>query len=153
MNTKDVFLSQLSACHNQNTWFVSLNNAINGLTAETASWKSHETVNSIWEIINHLSYYNQRYLNRFKGIPITKGVDTNDITFENVDGLSWEQTVELIDNILSEWSISIKECGEEKLQRWSSDLTHLTLHNAYHIGQIVQIRKQNEMWDPKQGVH
>ncbi|MET0785074.1 MAG: DinB family protein, partial [Paenisporosarcina sp.] len=77
----------------------------------------------------------------------------NDSTFENNDGLSWEQTVELTNQILSEWTIAIDECGEEKIQKWSSDLTYLTLHNAYHIGQIVHIRKQKEIWNPKQGVH
>lgn len=153
MNTKDIILSQLSACHNQNSWFVSLNNAIHGLTAEQAFWKSNETVNSIWEIVSHLAFYNKRYLNRFKDIPISNEVDSNENTFKNIDGLSWEHTVELTNKILSEWIIFVEECGDEEIQRWSSDITYLTLHNAYHIGQIVHIRKQREIWDPKQGVH
>ncbi|MFB5088855.1 hypothetical protein PGC35_16985 [Psychrobacillus sp. PGGUH221] len=55
MDAKNIILSQLSACYNQNNWFVSLNSLINGLSADHASWKSNETVNSIWEIVTHLA--------------------------------------------------------------------------------------------------
>ncbi|WP_228552259.1 DinB family protein [Gracilibacillus salitolerans] len=74
MNVKDIFLAQLNACH-ENTWFVALLNSIDGLTEEQASWKPSETTNSIFEIVNHLIFYNQRYLNSFKGIPNEKNVD------------------------------------------------------------------------------
>ena len=35
MNTKEILLAQLDACH-ENTWFVSLRNSIDGLTEEQA---------------------------------------------------------------------------------------------------------------------
>jgi uncharacterized damage-inducible protein DinB len=153
MNSKEIILKQLEACHDQNTWFVSLHGAIDGLTAEQAIWKSNEFTNSIWDIVNHLIFYNQRYLNRSKSISNTKDVDSNDSTFRNSEELSWPSSMELINTIMSEWRSSVKECDEKRIDSWSSELIHLTIHNAYHIGQIVHIRKQQGAWDPKKGVH
>ncbi|MBT2217359.1 DinB family protein [Virgibacillus dakarensis] len=153
MEIKYVFIQQLTACHDQNTWFVSLRNAIDGISEEQASWKDNESTNSIWEIVNHLAFYNQRYLNRFNGIPNAKGVNSNDSTFYNNGEISWQSTIKLIDKIMTDWRSSINNCNDEKMNDWSSEIAHLTLHNAYHIGQIVHIRKQMGAWDREQGVH
>ncbi|WMX56720.1 DinB family protein [Peribacillus sp. R9-11] len=64
MNLKAVLLEQMGACYEQKNWFVPLNIAIDGLSAEQASWKSRDS-NSIWQIVNHLIFWNERYLNRF----------------------------------------------------------------------------------------
>ncbi|MDQ0217904.1 hypothetical protein ELQ35_00215 [Peribacillus cavernae] len=58
MQQKDLFLQQLSACYDQNSWFVSLSGATDGLLPEQASLKGSGTSNSIWEIVNHLLFYN-----------------------------------------------------------------------------------------------
>jgi uncharacterized damage-inducible protein DinB len=141
-------LEQLIACHDQNNWFVSLHCAIDGLTEEQASWKGEGLTNSIWEIVNHLSYWNERYLNRFKGLPVSQTKGDNDSTFYNTDDVDWPSTVERINVIMSEWRSAIKECDKAKLdspaykesdEPWSSVLTNLTIHNAYHIGQLVSL--------------
>lgn len=153
MNSKEILVDQLKACHDQDTWFVSLQSALSGLTEEQASAKTNRTVNSIHEIVNHLIYYNQRYLNRFKGISNPKGLESNDYTFTKNDDRSWQSTVEMIDHIMSEWIITVKESQEDRLQQWVLDLTHLTVHTTYHIGQIVHIRKEQGSWNPSNGVH
>lgn len=153
MNCKDILVAQLNACHNHDTWFVSLQSALRGLTAEQASEKTKNSANSIHEIVNHLIYYNERYLNRFNGITNPKGVESNDDTFTENAHRSWQSTVETMDNIMSEWIISVKDSQEDRLQQWAADLTHLTIHTTYHIGQIVQIRKEQGSWNPSNGVH
>ncbi|MGD6834383.1 DinB family protein [Sutcliffiella halmapala] len=152
MNVKEVFLEQLSACHNQNAWFVSLHHAIKDLSTEQASWKLNDSSNSIWEIVNHLNYYNERYLLRLQGEDIPKGVHTNDYTFQPIE-TDWKTAVDRMNTILSDWSRALENCDEAALNKWVGDITQLTIHNAYHIGQIVHIRKQQEAWDPSQGVH
>lgn len=152
MDMKDVFLQQLTACYDQNTWFVSLNNAIKGLTAEQASCRDGQAVNSIWGIVNHLAFYNQRYLNRFNSIPNSDGPESNSSTFKNIDEQTWESTVKLINEIMSGWRTSLEKSDDQKINDWALELAHLTLHNTYHIGQIVHIRKQKGIWDTKQGV-
>ncbi|MGM0838250.1 MAG: DinB family protein [Bacillota bacterium] len=152
MNVKEVFLEQLSACHNQNAWFVSLHHAIKDLSTEQASWKLNGSSNSIWEIVNHLNYYNEKHLLRFQGEDFPKGVDSNDVTFQPLE-TDWNIAVDRMNTILSDWSRALENCDEAALNKWVGHITHLTIHNAYHIGQIVHIRKQQEAWDPSQGVH
>ncbi|SDJ65697.1 DinB family protein [Sediminibacillus albus] len=152
METKKILLQQFNACHQENTWFVSLQSAVKGISAEQASWKNNESANSIWEIVNHLAYYNQRGLNQFKGNPDEMPAADNNHTFNNKVALNWPDTVHSIDKLMSEWITRIEESNEEYLEKWVSELTHLALHHTYHVGQIVQIRKSMGIWDSAQGV-
>ena len=45
-----------------------------------------------------------------------------------------------------------KLMDDKKLQAWYSDIAHICTHNAYHIGQIVYVRKEQGSWDPAKGV-
>lgn len=150
MNLKELLLAQLNACQ-ENTWFVSLLNSIDGLTEEQENWKPNGKTNSIFEIVNHLIFYNQRFLNRFKDIPNDKNVDNN--TFKNKEELNWNDTVKWINEIMSEWKDVVKEADTNKLSDRSSELAHLTIHTTYHTGQIIYIRKLQGIWDSKNGVN
>ncbi|WP_010099255.1 DinB family protein [Ornithinibacillus scapharcae] len=149
MNVKELLLAQLDACL-ENTWFVSLINSIDGLTEEQANWKPNETTNSIFEIVNHLIFYNHRSLNRFKDIPNDKKVDDN--TFKNREELNWNATVKWINEIMSEWKDVVKKADTDKLDDMANELAHLTIHTTYHTGQIIYIRKLQGIWNPKNGV-
>lgn len=149
MNGKELLLAQLNASL-ENTWFVSLVNSIDGLTEEQASWKPHEETNSIFEIVNHLIFYNHRLLNRIKDIPNDeKGADS---TFKNKKDLSWNDTVNLITEITSEWVAVVEKADTKKLDDMAAELAHLTIHTTYHTGQIIYIRKQQGAWNQENGV-
>jgi hypothetical protein len=79
-------------------------------------------------------------------------VESNDVTFQITDP-NWGTTLDRMNSILTDWSQALNDCDEAALNKWVGDITQLTIHNAYHIGQIVHIRKQQEAWDPSQGVH
>lgn len=154
-----IFTQQLTACLDQSSWFVCLQDALDGLTAEQAAWKTDGT-NSIWEIVNHLTYYNRRHYDRFQGKTVGDSPSVVN-TFAGNDELSWEETVKYCQTILANWRDAIGNMDEEKLNNpafknqnydWYSILSQLTIHNAYHIGQIVHIRKQQKSWDEQKGV-
>ncbi|MCH5584795.1 DinB family protein [Shimazuella sp. AN120528] len=160
MNRKDIFLQQLTACFDQNHWFVSIKNALDGLTEEQALWKSGDKTNSIWEIVNHLNFWNKLYYDRFQGV-FPDNVDDNYNTFQSVDGSSWQETVDRCYQILSDWREALENSEEVKLDalpkenyqnNWAEILSNVMIHNAYHLGQIVHIRKEQHAWDAKQGV-
>lgn len=48
---------------------------------------------------------------------------------------------------MTEWEEEIQNSEEERLKRSCESLTYINLHNAYHIGQIVHIRKDGQFWD------
>jgi len=53
---KSVLLEQLRGTHNHEEWFVPLNIAIEGLTAEQATWKDDTENHSIVQLVNHLIF-------------------------------------------------------------------------------------------------
>jgi uncharacterized damage-inducible protein DinB len=149
MNAKDVFIAQLDACH-ENTWFVSLLNSVDGLTEKQANWKPNESTNSIFEIVNHLIFYNERHLNQFKNIPAEKKDDQS--TFSNRRELDWNDAVKKITEIMTEWKNVVTESDDKRIEEDASKLAHLTIHTTYHAGQIIYIRKLQGSWNPEVGV-
>ncbi|MDP5275989.1 DinB family protein [Chengkuizengella axinellae] len=118
------------------------------------------------QIVNHLIFWNERYLNRFKGVEVTGEEINNDVTFESgsLNGTveEWQSTVSRLNSVMSEWTEAVKNCNPDKLhtsivkdsdEPWSAAIANINIHNAYHTGQILEIRKTEGIWDPKNGVH
>jgi hypothetical protein len=60
--------------------------------------------------------------------------------------------VKQIDQVLTDWEKAVEAADETKLKDWYSTLAHLGTHNAYHIGQIIYVRKEQGSWNPDKGV-
>ena len=76
----------------------------------------------------------------------------NKETFSKVDEKSWAAIVAQLDNVLTELEQQVQAAAEKKLHDFYSTLPHIGTHNAYHIGQIIYIRKMKGWWDDKNGV-
>ncbi|GAF11653.1 hypothetical protein JCM19046_2610 [Bacillus sp. JCM 19046] len=153
MNAKDVILTQLGAVHDQSGWFVSLKAALSNITKEEATRQTKDDSNSIKGIVHHLIYYNERYLQRIKGITNEDShIDSIAETFTNREELSWSDAAQKLDGVLDEWKQIVTEVDVNIFEKYVPDLTHLTIHNAYHIGQIVEIRKQQGSWEARFGI-
>ena len=162
MTAKEIILAQMSACHNdENYWFAPVKNVLAGLT-EAQALQKDESNNSIMQIVIHLIFWNERWLKRFKGEEVPKMEGDNKTTFSVGASIEdWEKTIMHIDNIMTEWINTIKKKDDAELLKpvfegeadpWNSYLHTIAMHNAYHIGQIVTIRKIQGSWDPDQGV-
>ena len=53
---RSVLLEQLRTTHNEKDWFVPINVAVEGLTAEQASWKDGSGNHSVGQLTNHLLF-------------------------------------------------------------------------------------------------
>ena len=149
---KSVLLEQLRTTHNQKDWFVPANTAVQGLTPEQASWKDNSGNHSVGQLANHLVFWNQQELAKFKGEQPAKYSGNNDETFNSFDSKSWNATVQQLDNVLTAWEKAVEGADEKKLMAWASTIAHIGAHNAYHIGQIIYVRKLQGSWDPEKGV-
>ena len=154
MTDREVLLEQLQTCRNKNGWFTSMAAATKGLTQKQADWKSNGEMNSVHETVRHLNFYNNRYLNRFLGRDVPAFEGDNDDTFEPLEGEAgtWAEALQAYDATMGKWIDAAEQAEDGNWEKWAGDLTHLTIHNAYHIGQIVFIRKQQGSWDKKYGV-
>jgi len=160
---KETLLKQYDRCYNENGWFVAVRNTIEGITAKQAAWKPEASDNSIRESLSHLSYYNNAYLQRFKGSDYEYDVADNDETFRGGD-LSddeWQTEVNEFDAIMTEWRGLLESADESKFDEpvsaenqatWAELIANVNAHNAYHGGQILLLRKLQGSWNPEKGV-
>ncbi|WP_028609835.1 DinB family protein [Paenibacillus harenae] len=157
LGKKAVFADQLALCHNEKGWFPTIQDALEGLGLDQAAWKDGSQ-HSIGELVTHLTYWNERHLNRFRGEAVDEH-HGNESTFETAAAITsetqWRESVERLYEVLTDWKKQLLECEEAKLEEaipgdpdssWWELLSCLTSHNAYHLGQMILIRKQQGLW-------
>ncbi len=152
MTLKEVLLEQLRSTHNKAEWFVPANTAVAGLTPAQASWTDKSGNHSVGQLANHLVFWDRESLTLFKGEKPEKFDGNNDETFNNFDAKSWTKTVADLDAVLTEWEKAVEAADDAKVALWASRIAHVGTHNAYHIGQMVYVRKLQGVWDPDKGV-
>lgn len=148
---KSVLLHQLKTTHNIKEWFVPVNDAVAGITAEQAAWKDSVSNHSVGQLVYHLAFWNKNALADFFDQERDEP-ESNDETFDNFTAEEWNQTVTRLDSILTEMEKFVEAANEEQLDKWASTIANVSTHNAYHTGQIIYVRKQQGSWDPDQGV-
>lgn len=151
-NLRDVLLAELKSTHNSEEWFVPANIAVKGLTAEQAKWTDGKGNHSVGQLAYHLVFWNRQSLAKLKGEKPDKFSGNNDDTFNNFDEKSWNDVVQQLDQVLTDLESWIETADEAKLRENAQLFTRISTHNAYHIGQIIYVRKEQGSWDPKNGV-
>jgi len=149
---RSLLLHQLHTTHNQADWFVPISVAVDGLTAEQASWQPPAGGHSAGQLTYHLLFWNRRNLVKFRGETLDKFGGDNDETFAKFDTKQWNAAVQQLDKVLTDWEKAVEAADENKLKDWYSTIAHIGAHNAYHIGQIIYVRKEQGSWNPEKGV-
>lgn len=149
---RSILLEQLRTTHNEKDWFVTIDGAVEGLTAEQAGWKDGSGNHSVGQLTNHLLFWNRRELAKFKGEPEEKYSGNNDETFNNFDAKKWSDAVKQLDDVMNQLEKLVETADEKKLESWASEIAHIGTHNAYHVGQMIFVRKLQGSWNPERGV-
>ncbi|HEY2821936.1 MAG TPA: DinB family protein [Candidatus Acidoferrum sp.] len=148
---RSILLEQLQTNHKKQDWFVPASLAVDGLTAEQASWSDGTGNHSIGQLAYHLVFWNQESLARLKGEKPANS-DDNEKTFNSFDAKTWTQTVADLDKVMSDLEHFVETADEGTLEKNASRIAHVCAHNAYHTGQILYIRRAKGWWDPAKGV-
>jgi uncharacterized damage-inducible protein DinB len=149
-----IFAEQIVLFHNEKGWYPPVSKVVQGLTLEQAKWKGGEQ-HSIWELLTHLTFWNERWLSRFR-LETVDELDSNEATFareaaDRGDERAWAGLVERFDHVMTAWKEELLACDDAKMDEalsfdpdctWWEALSCLTTHNTYHLGQMVYIRKQ-----------
>jgi uncharacterized damage-inducible protein DinB len=149
---RGVLLEQLHTTHDQEDWFVPASIAVQGLTAEQASWSPGKGNHSVGQLAYHLWFWNTRELADFKGEKAAAFDGNNDETFDNFTAAQWDDLVKKLNQVLTDWDTAVAAADDQKLAANASLVAHVGAHNAYHIGQILYVRKLQGVWDPAKGV-
>lgn len=153
MQISSFLAEQNRECYKDEGWFRPYTEALKDLTEDQFNFKSDSRTHSIRELVNHLIFWNERWLLRIRNKEPNEFTGQNEKTFEdNVANQTKDELVGRLFDNFNEWDIELKSCTEEKMQeivfpkteysgKWSSFISSLILHNAYHLGQIMMIRK------------
>jgi uncharacterized damage-inducible protein DinB len=162
MSVKETLLQQFDTCFETNGWFVSVKNAIAGVNAEQATWKPQGSDNSIWELLSHMNYYNNAYLQRFQGREFEYKIRDNNETFvQSGSEDDWRAEVERFEQVTNGWRAEIEAADDAKFDEpappanehsWSWLIASINAHTAHHSGQIVLLRKLQGSWNSGNGV-
>jgi uncharacterized damage-inducible protein DinB len=153
-----LFLEQLDMHCHRNDWFASMDQALHGVIAAEAAWTNSGISNSIWQIVNHLIFWNEDVIHRIKGTENPHKTEDNEETFGNPgdpeDEMGWAHTMQRLNEVMNKLKTAIADLDDEKLKdpyaanRDSIErlLSHIMMHDTYHLGQIVLLRKLQSSW-------
>jgi uncharacterized damage-inducible protein DinB len=147
---KEVLSNQLLANANDPSWYLPFSDSVANLSEEEAFWKPNRDSHSIAEIVHHLLYWNETWQTRYKksNVDAVPSLGNNNESFlikENEKFFDMkEQLLEVLlvwQELLSEKVVESNVNGFPVPAKWWEILGNVTTHNAYHIGQIIYIRK------------
>jgi DinB superfamily len=149
---RGVLLQQLRTTHSEANWFVPAKTAVDGLTAEQASWSPGKGEHSAGQLAYHLWFWDARALSDFKGEKKSEFSGKNDETFDNFTAAQWDELVKKLDQVMTDWEKAVEAADEKTLAEKASTIAVIGAHNAYHVGQIIYVRKLQGSWNPDKGV-
>ncbi|UHA73791.1 DinB family protein [Paenibacillus sp. 481] len=156
---KELLLDQLATCQDDESWFMPLSRAVQDLSVEQAIWHEGRSSHSIWQLVHHLYVWNSVWLERFRVNEVVSTGYRNEETFDvkDISEEAWQAAVSKLNDCLSEWRSELAAHEESKLDEtidcygelvpWWQCISNLCTHNVYHIGQIIQLRKQQGSWN------
>ena len=162
MQRKDILIKGWDFAIDIEGWYPPLKAALEGVNPQHAHWKPEgEASHSIGELVIHLLYYKKRFLYRLEQKDWTIDINSNDETFQNATYATpgaWPGLV----NELQSVNISIREklsgLEDQDLDKVlpkdpiGGQILDLIMHDAYHTGQIILIRKLQGSWPSKRDV-
>ncbi|MGE5109399.1 MAG: DinB family protein [Acidobacteriaceae bacterium] len=146
---KSILLQQLRETHNEKNWFVSAKEAAGGITPEQAAWNDGKN-HSVGQLVHHLAFWNAQTLAQFKGEKAEQPKN-NDETFQ-FDPKQWNATVQHFDDVMTQLENFVSSADDGTLAKIAPTVARISQHNAYHIGEIVMVRKAQGSWNPENGV-
>ena len=149
---RSLLVHELETTHSKAEWFVPINTAVDGLTAEQANWQPQGGLHSAGQLAYHLLYWNRRTLEKLKGEPLEKYSGNNDETFTKFDEKQWSNVVKQLGEVMTDYEKFVESADENKLASIAPTVANICTHNAYHIGQMVYVRKLQGSWNPEKGV-
>src|SRR5579863_3109394 len=120
---------------------------------EKAQWKpAGKDAHSVGQLAYHIWYWDQRSLTQFKGEKPPAFDGNNNETFDKFSAAEWDDLVKKLNQELVDWEAAVAAADDAKLAANASLIAHIGAHRAYHVGQILYVRKLQGSWNPDKGV-
>jgi uncharacterized damage-inducible protein DinB len=155
MQRKDILIHGWDFACDVEGWYPPLNASLEDVDFKQAQWKPDGKSHTIGELVNHLLYYKKRFLFRLENKEWTTTIGSNDDTFQTAKYTTFEAWNSAVAELRS-----VNQSIREKLARLEDrdldsplpkdpiggQVLSLVMHDAYHTGQIILIRKLYGSW-------
>ncbi|MFN4217845.1 MAG: DinB family protein [Candidatus Bipolaricaulia bacterium] len=139
---------ELAVQKKKGLWAHSMLDALEGLTAEQAMWKPKEqSVHSIWEIVNHATYWKDFLVQRLDG-STAKFSDEESWVVQETTEEAWAKAVARLTRThnklmrrLREKKLDLNRPFPGEKMTFGEALYGVLAHDLYHTGQIVLLRQ------------
>ncbi len=153
MDRKSILLQYWQLAAESEGWYPPYADALNGVDASLASWKPEgNAANTIWETVTHVTHFKERLLRRIQGLP-DQEIGSNDDTFivKGSGEADWQEAVARLFAAHRELYRRLEGMEETDLDMPQDrpigvQFLDLIVHDAYHTGQIILIRKLKGAW-------
>ncbi|WP_433941815.1 DinB family protein [Paenibacillus lautus] len=156
-HANDVLMNQLLANANDPSWHVPFQQSVDKLTEDEAFWTPANGSHSIAEIMQHLLYWNETWQTRYREsqVDAVPSIGDNHSSFMIPDNATFAELRDRLLEVLLQWQELLSAAKLEQEvngfpvpAKWWELVSNAATHNAYHIGQIVYIRKLQKSCSP-----
>jgi uncharacterized damage-inducible protein DinB len=143
--------------------FLPIPAAMAGLAPPMASARPYASPHSIAEVVAHMRFWQRWFLDRAAGTPVPM-IASASMGWPSVSESEWDSirtgfetdyqhALAMIDDgtTLDDPLTPPIEFGPLQQYTVRDALTHVALHNAHHLGQIITLRQQVGAWPPPTG--
>jgi uncharacterized damage-inducible protein DinB len=134
-----------------------------GLSANEAGSRPAGAPHSIAEIVAHMAFWQAWFLDRCDGVAVPMPAPAA-LGWPKVDDGDWDVVLERFEAGLKR-ALTLADDGARVMlsitppiefdpmatYTVSDALTHIALHNAHHLGQVITLRQQLGSWPPPAG--
>ncbi len=128
---------------------VSVMPVLKEITASQASSRVLPEWNSIWEIVNHMIFWRMNVMKRVQGEVMKTPLDNYFFTVKNSSARAWITTLKKFEKTQQQWIKFLAKFKEKDFEKIypGNKLTYyehihgILMHDVYHLGQIVMLRK------------
>ncbi|MEM7299151.1 MAG: DinB family protein [Bacteroidota bacterium] len=139
---------------------LSARNALQGLKLDVTGRKILNTPYTIWQLLKHINYWQQKWMDRLDGLEIEED-STWTIGWEDELNATSQEELDLEINYLLDCLNRVKTILKEKHELEVTGNEHyanqheiiqaMSSHLSYHIGELILLRRIFGAWPPPSG--
>ena len=143
-------LDELRRIHDKDAWHgAALKESLADVTAEQAAARPVKEAHSIWEIVRHITVWENVFRLRLEGHPVTEPEEGDFPPVEDISQEAWAEALRQLDGCherllqtvagLDDSVLPEKVPGKDYSTRFLLD--GVVRHHVYHAGQIALLKK------------